>query len=270
MTNKQKLNNLIMKIAESFHTHVAALYISKRGDVSFGTGGQFEIEWCYAKSYGHPARWKNAGVRIAQRDRRQTIIIENYRAREVATIPLKLIPKNAKFEGLLYGDLFAVPTDKADVFQRYAPVFGKGKDKTKIIDFKPTGLAVKMLNTKLETYYEHGQTIFECLRENKRKLDIARQNDEKPVSPQEARAYRLASKLVKNLTITRETVRATGACEAGIKAWLKARKINADKKALKLTQIKRADRNAPFLSKAIKTTLLTTLREHRAQKHNAT
>jgi hypothetical protein len=197
-------------IGENYHRNIGALYGSRRGAVSYGSGGTEHCEWLYAKSYRHPARWRDGGARIE----RGILILENHLGTEKARFPF---PRGrlAPAESLLHGDAFGL-LDADGTVQRHSP---KGF----------TGVALHLVDGDGALYWEHGTDITECRAEAARKIALQiEQKTRLRESQQDARRLRLLARISTGVLVTRQDARDTGACVAGINAWCDRVNITAD------------------------------------------
>lgn len=85
------LKDVADEIAWWYHRR-HALFHSSYGTIAWGRGGQEVEDWhkyskAYHKTHG-PARWKNAGVRLDSETQPTSIILENYRGKQVAYVSL--------------------------------------------------------------------------------------------------------------------------------------------------------------------------------------
>ena len=197
-------------IGENYHRNIGALYGSRRGAVSYGAGGIEHCEWLYAKSYKHPARWKDGGARIE----RGILILENHLGTEKARFRF---PKGrlAPAESLLHGDAYGL-LDVDGTVQRYSP---KGF----------TGVALHLVDGDGVPYWEHGADITECRAEAARKIALRLEQKKRfAESQRDARRLRLLARISTGVTVTRQDARDTGACAAGINAWCERVNITQD------------------------------------------
>jgi hypothetical protein len=205
-----KRNAAAIAIGENYHHNICALYGSRRGAVSYGAGGIEHCEWIYAKSYRHPARWKDGGARIE----RGILILENHLGTEKARFPFprgRLAPP----ESLLHGDVYGL-VDADGTVQRHSP---KGF----------TGVAVHLMDGDGAKYWEHGADVTECNAEAARKIALHfEQKTRLRESRQDARRLRLLARISTGVLVTRQDARDTGACVAGINAWCERVNITAD------------------------------------------
>lgn len=202
-------------IAESYHANIRTLYTSERAGVTvmhgeYNSSRAENIDWnAYAKSYHHPAKWKDAAVVINKECSEFSIYTS--RGTEVAKCPIPSVKeiKNTFFGSMLInGDLFSKQVH-ANVYIRH--------DKAG----KKTGYAVR-LQRPLQSayYYEHGKTIREIKQEYAHKLEIAIQKSaEEKQTRETARAARLINRLVKKAIVTYQDARAVGFCNPGIEAF---------------------------------------------------
>jgi len=208
-----KRNEVAIAIGENYHRNIGALYGSRRGAVSYGAGGTEHCEWLYAKSYRHPARWKDGGARIE----RGILILENHLGTEKARFPF---PRGrlAPAESLLHGDAYGL-LDADGTVQRYSP---KGF----------TGVAVSFVpevDGDGALYWEHGADVTECRAEAVRKIALhIEQKTRLRESQRDARRLRLLARISAKVTVTRQDARDIGACAAGINAWCDRVNITAD------------------------------------------
>jgi len=77
-----------LQYARCYHNNVKPLYRSQYANIDYGPGGVEKVCWPYSKSYGYPAKYKNAGVRIAYDT--MLLIIEDSRAKVVAEVSITL------------------------------------------------------------------------------------------------------------------------------------------------------------------------------------
>jgi len=197
-------------IGENYHRNIGALYNSRRGAVVYGAGGIEHCEWLYAKSYRHPARWKDGGARIE----RGILILENHRGTEKARFRF---PKGrlAPTESLLHGDAYGL-IDADGTVQRHSPT-------------KFTGVAVHLMDGDGAKYWEHGADVTECHAEAARKIALRLEQKKRFVESQrDARRLRLLARISAKVTVTRQDARDTGACVAGINAWCERVNITQD------------------------------------------
>ena len=205
-----KRNKVAIEIGENYHRNIGALYGSRRGAVSYGAGGIEHCEWLYAKSYRHPARWRDGGARIE----RGILILENHLGTEKARFRF---PKGrlAPSESLLHGDAYGLVAEDGAV-QRYSP---KGF----------TGVALHLMDADGALYWEHGADVTECRAEAARKLALRlEQKTRLAESQRDARRLRLLARISDKVTVTRQDARDTGACVAGINAWCERVNITQD------------------------------------------
>lgn len=205
-----KRNTVAIAIGENYHRNIGALYGSRRGAVSYGSGGIEHCEWLYAKSYKHPARWKDGGARIE----RGILILENHLGTEKARFPF---PRGriAPAESLLHGDAFGL-IDADGTVQRYSPT-----------GF--TGVAVHLIDADGALYWEHGADVTECRAEAVRKIALRLEQKKRFVESQrDARRVRLLARISTGVLVTRQDARDIGACVAGINAWCERVNITRD------------------------------------------
>ena len=92
-----QLRSTLIALAEGYHARIRPLYTSQRASVAWGPGGQTRTDWhAYARSYGFPANWRDAGVRLVAQD---VIRIETARGTLAAEIPLALLPQHPLCDG---------------------------------------------------------------------------------------------------------------------------------------------------------------------------
>lgn len=198
-------NAFALLVAYAYHKNIDNLYRSKRAEVVLGYGGQADQEYCYAKSYGFPAKWKNAGVYVRYNPNK--MIIQNHLGNTKAQIPLpnKRNRKNIVFIGLTYGDLWGIKRviGKITIIER---VGWNGKDFTK------NGVALQYVTGRWKDgiAYEHGSSIKEIKAEFLRKQEILAQQTKLTKLTQ--RIARLCPKLI----VTIEDARNSGYCFPGI------------------------------------------------------
>jgi len=205
-----KRNAIAIAIGGTYHKNIRPLYGSRRGAVSYGAGGTEHCEWIYAKSYRHPARWRDGGARIE----RGILILENHLGTEKARFPF---PRGrlAPAESLLHGDAYGL-LDADGTVQRHSP---KGF----------TGVALQLMDGDGAKYWEHGADVTECRAEAVRKLSLhIEQKTRLRESRQDARRLRLLARISAKVTVTRQDARDTGACVAGINAWCERVNITQD------------------------------------------
>jgi len=82
-----------LEYANWYHCHVQSLYRSQYSEVSYGRGGEDEIRW-FCRRY--PTKYKKAGVRLDYG--RKLLVIEDYRGKVVAEVPIFLM--NGKLVGI--------------------------------------------------------------------------------------------------------------------------------------------------------------------------
>lgn len=214
----KKRNAFALRFTESFHSSVKSLYTSKRASVVLfqdRLGSLDDLDYCYSKSYGFPARWKNAGVVVKGRT------FEIYTSRETlvytGVIPtIKEIDKY-NFDCCLNGDLFAIEVHK-DVFVRY----NKGKK---------TGYAVRLPEPgSAGYYYEHGKTLKEVKDEYAHKVDVYKKKEqEKRISERVSRAKSLIYRYATNkVQVSYTDARAVGFCNPGIEAFCERYGLNKE------------------------------------------
>ena len=205
-----KRNAVAIAIGENYHKNIRPLYGSRRGAVSYGSGGIEHCEWLYAKSYKHPARWRDGGARIEK----GILILENHLGTEKARFPFprgRLAPS----ESLLHGDAYGL-VDEDGAVQRYSP---KGV----------TGVALRLVDGDGALYWEHGKDITECRAEAARKIALLlEQKTRLRESQRDARRLRLLARISSGVLVTRQDARDTGACVAGINAWCDRVNITQD------------------------------------------
>lgn len=197
-----KRQGIAVAVGLAYHHNVAPLYVSDYGRVAYGAGGQDEISWkIYAKSYKHPAAWKNAGARWDGRE----VVLENYRGREVYRAKFQ---KGAQFghPACTHGDLYCV-ADALDETVRH-----RFNDK-----HEHTGYAVRF-----GAEWDHGATTADCVAEHNRKVDlIAARARARTETQKEQRRLRLLARISDRVIVTRDDARAVGACAAGIAGFCK-------------------------------------------------
>lgn len=238
---KSKRKPLAVEIGVAFHNRIANLYTSSRASVVYGHGGQKETDWnAYAKSYGFPANWQNAGAYITGYGKSGRIVLETSRGTKKAELPMP--PKGAVISlhrGLIHGDLFLIERKIGDV--RVATRYGPVMRNRIAVGYRKTGVAVCFSLTPEQseygvfpnghntTYWEHGKTIEECRREFARKAELTVQKiAEKKTSAKIQRAAALIARLCGNLTVTHADARAVGYCEAGIAGFAQKHDLSPD------------------------------------------
>lgn len=82
-----------LEYANWYHCQVQSLYRSQHSEVSYGRGGEDEIRW-FCRRY--PTKYKKAGVRLDYG--RKLLVIEDYRGKVVAEVPIILM--NGKLVGI--------------------------------------------------------------------------------------------------------------------------------------------------------------------------
>lgn len=271
---ERQAKEIALAVGAAFDERIAALVAAADGIVVYGPGGLAGLSWDkYSKGWHRshgPARWNNAGARIESGD----VIVENFRGTEKFRVALDLLPAGVPvaytnraddgFRGLnLDGDLFAVK--RYGIWERFAPIMEKGivngDAVRRAVSFRKTGIAIEMLGADLLPYFEHGANVAECRAEHARKLAL--RNTNSVYSSREVRAVALMRRLCGNAAITRASVKANGACEAGIAAWLTARGFASDTAALPLKKIRGGH---PTLEKAIGADLVAIFRAREATR----
>jgi hypothetical protein len=107
---QQEREDFAVKIGRAVHNRIATLHRSAYAYIDYGEGGRLVHDWgIYAKSYRHPAKYRNSGARIEG----QEIIVENSSGKEVLRIPLPSLMERRKIvcnfksnQILLNGDLW--------------------------------------------------------------------------------------------------------------------------------------------------------------------
>lgn len=217
---KRRRNSFALRFAESFHVAVRSLYTSSRADVVLfenKLGSLEALDYCYSKSYGFPAKWKNAGVVVKGRT------FEIYTSRETlvytGTIPAIAEIGKYNFDCCLDHDLYAIEQHK-DVFVRYN------------IRGKRTGYAVRLPKPgSSDYYYEHGNTIKEAKDEYAHKVDVYnKQAQEKRISDRVKRAKALIYRFATNsVQVSYTDARAVGFCNPGIAAFCERYGLNKER-----------------------------------------
>lgn len=268
---KSKRKPLAVEIGVAFHDRIANLYTSSRASVVYGHGGQKETDWnAYAKSYGFPANWQNAGAYITGYGKSGRIVLETSRGTKKAELPMP--PKGAVVSlhrGLIHGDLFLIERKIGNV--RVATRYGPVMRNRVAIGYRKTGVAVRFALTpeqaehwvspntpKSNVYWEHGETIEECRREFARKAELTtRKAAEKAATAKIQRAAALIARLCSNLTVTHADARAVGYCEAGIAGFAQRNGLSPDK----VTVRRLRETGDPMTEKVITFAALRTARE---------
>ena len=260
---KKTLRQLAVLIGNYHHTNIKPLYSSRRASVVYGEASAGVDYNAYSKSYGHAARWMNAGARIETRDGHRVIVLQNHRGKDVATYPARelftlYITKRLSHAGTLDGDLYIVPTMKRNGHttrgDRYRYDEKRGQ-------FVKSGIAVEFDKPDgTGKYYEHGKTYRACVAEHARKwghyqheqYQAQQRRDANELQRQQnakiKRAARLIAKLCPKLRVTFEDARAVGYCSAGIEAYCKRRHLPTD--ATDAATIRRAEAINPVQAHA--------------------
>lgn len=145
--------------AENYHKNIKSLYTSERASIepfSGHLGNLNNVDHdAYAKSYGFPARWKNAGVVIRGRE------FDIYTARETLVytgiIPARAELSRYNFEACTHNDLYTIRV-RNNVYERYSKT-GKRVGYAMMLKHPRTG----------KDYYEHGDSIAQIKREYRHK-----------------------------------------------------------------------------------------------------
>lgn len=216
---KRRRNNFALRFAASFHSHVRGLYTSSRADVVVfenKLGSLEDLDYCYSKSYGFPARWKNAGVVVKGRT------FEIYTSRETlvytGVIPAISEINKYNFDCCLDHDLYAIEQHK-DVFVRYN------------IRGKKTGYAVRLPRPgSSDHYFEHGGSISEIRAEYVHKVEVYnKQAQEKRISERVKRAKSLIYRYATNkVQVSYTDARAVGFCNPGIEGFCERYGLNRE------------------------------------------
>lgn len=249
---------LARKIGTYHHKNIAPLYRSERASVEYGEASAGVDYNAYSKSYGHAARWMNAGARIEAQDGQRVIVLQNYRGKDVATYPARelfrlYVTKRLSHAGTLDGDLYIVPTMKRKGHtirgDRYRYDEKRGQ-------FVKSGIAVEFdAPGSTRKYYEHGKNLKECKAEHARKVALYQQQQREKIARERAselertqrakieRAARLIARLCPKLEILFSDARAVGFCETGIKAYCDRRGLPTDR--TDAATIRRAEAHNP-------------------------
>lgn len=224
---EKKRMDFAMQIAESIHENVRPLYTSKRAGIDRNSrGGWEERDYdAYSKSYGHPAVWKNAGVKVED----GMIRVYTYRSTLAFEMPCPLVKDMQKYttDGMISGAVYG----KKSARGTYKLYDAKGKVVT---------LAKKMPYPYGESgaHWEHGDTVEKIQREYELKVFLHIEGKKKEaVSKKIARGTALAKRLVNNLVVTYQDARSVGYCEAGVNSFIQAHLNGA--REVKISVLKR-------------------------------
>jgi len=224
---KKELANKRNAYALSLAKNINDLYKSRYGGIDINSNGGVEhVEYLYAKSYGFPAKWKNAGVMICPSE--QKIKVYDYRSNLVATYKL---PKYKELQKRILGDF--------ELECAYAKKSTHGAYKLYDNNDKLICLSKKMPAPDGDgQYWEHGKDIDTINEEYQNKVSIYNKElAEAALTKKITRAKSLAKHLVNNLCVTYEDARAVGYCEAGVNNFIN--KHLAGKREVKISVLKR-------------------------------
>ena len=201
---RAKIEAAAIRIGTAYHDYVGDLYVSKRGEISYGKGGFEHRAYLYARSCRFPAIWRDGGARVE----RGILILENHLGAERARMRMpkgKLAPSAC----LLLGDCYAVWDDDGSGAMRFGA------------DNCATGYAMLLQHpTGSGCYWEHGTNPTECIEERERKALLAlKARMRVQETAREARRVRLLARISTAIMVTRDDAAATGACAPGIQAW---------------------------------------------------
>lgn len=253
---EEKRKAFALAVGEAYHSRIADLYKSARASVIYGKGGTDGVDNnAYAKSYGHPARWKDAGARIED----GVIILEDYKGKEVARVSVDLKKRREmqfSHPALIGGDLFCIlrPGGRMPIADRYD------------VDGQKNGVAVRMPTPDgAGEYWEHGKTVSACAAERKHKIKALQVQAFVSANQSKVdRAARLIARLCDELPVTFADARAAGHCEQGIKGWCSRHGIDPSGRAT-LGQIKAADNGSLAMAvvrQVAKTCAVKLIQEH--------
>jgi hypothetical protein len=243
----QRRQDFVVALGEAYHRRVQTLYQSERAQVVYGKGGQDAVDYdAYARSYGYPARWKNAGARIEGQAGAWFVVLETYRGTEVARIPVDFAQSQRlqlKHPALIDGDLWGI--ERHGIVERYA---WKRRKIVKIgvsvqfsrITRPPGGFTQQLACPETVIEWEHGVDIAACRVENEDKIKLRLQQWENyrarfmsrnlsaDLKPWFDRVVQRILRFCPSLPIVYQDARAVGHCDAGIHGWCKRHGIDPD------------------------------------------
>lgn len=207
---KKELNKMrnayALSIAEALNRG-NELYKSKYGGIDINSiGGIEHTEYLYAKSYGFPAKWKNAGVKVYPSEKK--IRVYSYQGKMVQEFKL---PKLKELKNRKIGD-FGIPCAYAKRTSNACyKLFNHNDDLICLAKQMPG------IENPDKKNWEHGQTIEQINAEQQHKLKVFnKEQKEKALSEKIKRATRLAKHLINDMCVTYADARAVGYCEAGV------------------------------------------------------
>lgn len=235
---KGKRYDFALQIAKSVH-EIHPLYTSSRGDIETESrGGDEQKDWgAYAKTYGHPAVWKNAGVMIENGQ----INVYTSRRKLAFTMKCPLVRDMKKYEIGGFG-----------VEAVYGMRSVRGMYKLYDINKKFFTLAKQMPNPACvgKFYWEHGYSIEKIQEEYERKRVLYfKEEHEKMLYEKKKRAFSLAKRLVNNVLVNYDDARAVGYCEAGINNFISTHLDG--KREVKISILKRFDQTERLVDSVI-------------------
>ena len=200
---------MAMECAESYHSHIHALYTSKHSDgIRYG-GAETEKRWdVYSKRYGFPCIYSNAGVTVSVDDALvPTVHLHPTRGNQI-DLPLHADGVYSH-SSLLDGDLYAKVRTVlgVQIVTRY-----DARDKA-------TGVAVPLPDPRDDSkrYWEHGKSVAECRTEWERKRKLYEGARLKAaITRKQERKARLVARLCGKLPVSITDARAVGYCTSGI------------------------------------------------------
>jgi hypothetical protein len=217
MRRAEKTGDILVAkfVAKKWHSVADNQYQSKYAEFHHGAAIQRQKN-IYAKSYGHPARWVDPGVRIDYRSKE--IVLESTRGKitRIPSPPKHLLAfRHAIPYGVLVGqDLYAVPAggrkyNGGESWERWSCV-----DRT---HWTRVGLAVVFPDGSVE----HGSSKTEISRELKHKRDAEKARaEERRLAEKNAKIIeklvRRIARQCQNLIVTVDDARSAGNCRAGI------------------------------------------------------
>jgi hypothetical protein len=204
--------NFLSIIGWNYNRYIKAIVASDEASINIGRGSSSEKDWnYYAKSYGYPKTYKNAGiyfsapgvVEIEPVRGKKIQIAKTFSIKEMATIARSQVLSGALLDMELYGI-----TLRNGVVERYNAQGEK------------TGIAVLIRLVNGQEVWEHGKTFADIKRERDTKNAILRAAElKKAHSLEMERAKRLVLRCVKNAEARFEDARAVGYCQAGIESF---------------------------------------------------